>query len=92
MASVLAVASSLVGALATLMMLTLLLASTPNSSPQQMSHITWLMLAVGLVGLASLAAAVVALVAGRKWLAAGVGIAPAAFSIVLIIGLLVAER
>lgn len=92
MSSVLAVASSLVGALATLLMLTLLLASAPNSTPQQLSQINWLMLAVGLIGLAGLAAAVVALIAGRQWLAAGAGLAPAAFSVIILTVLLITER
>lgn len=92
MSSVLAVASSLVGALGTVAMLTLLLASAPNSTPEQLSRLNWLMLSVGLVGLAGLAGAVVALLAGRQWLAAGAGLAPAAFSLILFVVLLSTGR
>lgn len=89
MSSILAVASSLVGAAATLMMLTLLLAAAPNSTPQQLAAINWQVLAVGLIGLLGLGVAMMALLGGRQWLAAGAGIAPAAFSLTLFVILLV---
>lgn len=88
MSAVLAVLSMLAGVGATLMMFVLLLASAPNSKPEQLMQIKMLMLGMGLVGLIGLVGAIWAMIAGRHWLAAGIGISPAAAAIAMFIILL----
>ena len=80
--------SCLISAGATLMMLVLLLAGSPNSSPQQLAQIKWMMLGVAALGLLGLVGAIVAMVMGKHWPAAGIGIAPAVGVVVLFIVLL----
>ncbi len=83
MAAVVAVFSILAGVGATLLMVVLLLAGAPNSKPEQWMQIKMLMLGMGLVGIIGLVGAIWAMVAGRRWLAAGIGITPAAAAIIM---------
>jgi hypothetical protein len=67
----------------TAMMLVLLLAGSPNSSPEQLAHIRMLMLLAAGVWLAGLVGAVWSHAVGRHGLAAGLGAAPTVFCIAL---------
>lgn len=91
MAAILAVLSTLVGLGATLMMVALLVAGMPNGSPAQLARIKMLMLGMALCGLIGLVGSIWAMVAGRHWLAAGIGVAPAAVAIGMFSVLLVVE-
>lgn len=84
-----AVVSALVSAVASLTMLVLLLACTPNSTPQALAQIKWLMSAVIVVAFVGIGGAVWAMASHKLSLATLLGIAPAFFSAVLLIALLV---
>ena len=73
----LAILSTFAGAAASLVMIVLLLAGSPNSSPQQLAQIKWMMIGVALMALAGIVGAIWAMVLGRHLLASGIGIAPA---------------
>jgi len=88
-AAICAVFSMLVGVGATLTMIVLLLAGSPNSTPAQMTQIKMLMLGMAVCGLVCVVGAIWAMVAGRHGLAAGVGIGPMVVAIVMFIVLLV---
>ena len=79
-----AILSTLAGAGMTLMMLVLLLASTPNSTPMQLRQIEQWMLMVALIGAAAIAGALWAMITRRHGLAAGIGIAPVVLDIALL--------
>ena len=83
MAAVVAVFSILAVVGATLTMVVILLAGAPNSKPEHWIQIKMLMLGMGLVRLIGLVGAVWAMVAGRHWLAARIGITPAAAAITM---------
>jgi len=88
MARWLAVLSIFVGGGASLLMLVLLLAGSPNSKPEQLAEIKRFMFAVALVAMLGLTGGGWALYAGRPALAAALGIAPLVFVIVLFVVLL----
>ena len=88
MATVIATLGTLTGGAATLLMLVLLLASTPNGKPEDLSRINWLMLAVALVGGAGMIGAALSMFAGRNWMALGIGLTPAIFVVGLFAWLL----
>lgn len=87
----LALLASAGGVFATLTMLTLLLAGSPNSSPQQLAEIKAYMWATGIVGLGGLAFAIWGMTKGRHAFAAWAGAAPIAFFILLFVFLLTRE-
>lgn len=78
---ILAVLSTIAGAGASGTMLVLLLASSPNSSPQQFASIRNWMIAIAVVALLGIVGAIWALVVKRPWHAAGIGLAPALFTL-----------
>ncbi|HYD02151.1 MAG TPA: hypothetical protein VEB22_13070 [Phycisphaerales bacterium] len=78
---VLASVLTLGGAALCVMLLSLLLAGSPNSSPAQLARIKGWMLATVLVGLLGATGAVWAMAIGRPGLGAYAGAAPAAFCI-----------
>ena len=84
----LAILSTLSGIGATLLMLILLLAGSPNSTPAQLSQIKWLMLSVAFFGLFGVVAAVWSMCIHRYSLAAAFGFAPVLFVVILFIILL----
>jgi hypothetical protein len=88
MAVIVAVLSTLAGAGASLMMVVLLLASAPNSKPEQWMQIKMLMLAVAIMGFLGLVGAVWAMCVDRPWLASAAGIMPAGVVIVMLAVLL----
>jgi hypothetical protein len=87
----LAILGMVAGILVTLMVVGLLLAGSPNSSPEQFLRIKRLMLGMALVGLGGLSGAVWAMVAGRPGLAGVIGVAPAALGIGLLVYLFATE-
>lgn len=90
--SILAVLGALIGLCASGLMLILLLASSPNSSPQQWAQIRGWMIAVAAVALVGLAGAVWGLIVKRPWMAAGAGLAPAVFSVTAFVVILRSQR
>ncbi len=92
MPAVFASLSTVIGFKASLLMLVLLLASAPNSTPAQASTIKWLMLSVGVTCLLGLIGGVGSIIVGRPWLGAGLGAVPTAYTIGLFIVLLVVQR
>jgi hypothetical protein len=68
----------LLGLLGSLMLITLLLAGSPNSTPAQLHTIKLLMLAVAIGGVLCVAGSVTLIVWHRPLWASAVGIAPAA--------------
>lgn len=80
--NILAVCSMLMGVGASVLMLVLLLASTPNSSPQQLAQIRGWMLAIGVLAAMSLVGSVWALIVKKPLPAAGVGALPLLFCVV----------
>ena len=91
MAAVFSVLSMAAGALATLMMLVMLMASGANSSPAQILQIKWMMIGVAVIGLGGLVGGIWTLVAGRPWVSAGIGIVPAVAVMVLVVVLVKLE-
>lgn len=91
MAWIFAVLSAVAGGLATLTMLVMLMAGGANSSPAQITQIKWMMIGVALVGVIGLGGAVWAMIAGKPWLGAGLGIAPAVVVIAMIVVLVKLE-
>ena len=85
---VIAIAVSVV---ASLFMLVLLVASAPNSSPQQWLQIRIMMAAVALVGLGGPAVSIWAMSSGRNALALWAGITPTIFVAALFIVLMNVE-
>jgi len=81
----LAILSTLTGMGATLLMLVLLLAGSPNSTPAQLSQIKWLMLSVAVVGLIGTVAAIWSMCVHRHGLGAAIGFAPALFVVILFV-------
>jgi hypothetical protein len=79
--SILAVLGAITGLFASGLMLILLVASSPNSTPQQWAQIRGWMIAVTAVAILGLAGAVWGLIVKRPWLATGAGLAPAVFSV-----------
>ena len=69
-------------------MLVLLMASTPNGKPEDLSRINWLMLAVALIGGAGMIGAAVSMFVGRAWVALGIGLTPALFVVGLFVWLI----
>lgn len=92
MTYVLSILALLGGAAASLLMLILLMAGMPNSSDAQLSQIKWVMLSVALVSLGGLGGGVAALIGSRPWLAAGIGVAPAVYVVILLIVLLAVQK
>ncbi len=78
LALVAAILGIVVGALGTLAWLVLLVASAPNSSPQQAQMIKWLMIAAAVIGVAAVVAGIWLTVAGHAWPAAAIGALPMA--------------
>ncbi len=81
----LAIFASLVGLVASVVLLVLLLAGSPNSSPQQLATIKSWMIATGVVGVLGLVGAVWLMIVRRPMPAAAVGGAPALFCIIAFI-------
>lgn len=73
------------GIVATVMLLSLLLASAPNSSPQQLRTIRRLMWLSGVGGLLCAVAGTWLLLAGRPWWGAAVGAVPVAATLTLLV-------
>jgi hypothetical protein len=73
-----AVAGVALGALGTLTWLVFLLASSPNSSPQQAQAIRWMMLAAAIIGLATFVGGIWLTAAGRPGLGGAIGAVPMA--------------
>lgn len=71
------------GVLASLMLGTMLLAGGANSTPRQLVVIKRCLALVAMIGLASVAGAVWACLAGSPWVGAGIGAAPVLSSIVV---------
>ena len=90
--SILAVLGALVGLCASGLLLILLVASSPNSTPQQWAQIRGWMVAVMAVALLGLGGAVWGLVVKRPWVAAGAGLAPAFFSLAAFVVMLRSQR
>lgn len=86
-----AILSTLVSAVASLTMLVLLIASTPNSTPSALAQIKWLMLAVALVAFLGIGGSIWAMTSHRLSLATLIGIAPAVFSAILLLALLILQ-
>jgi hypothetical protein len=82
MTYVLALLATGCGIFASVMLLTLLLAGSPNSKPEQLAQIKAWMLTILIVTLLSVAAAACLMVFGRPWHAVGVGSFPIAFNAV----------
>lgn len=89
---IVAICSTLLGMLATLMMLVLLMAGGANSSPQQITFIKFSMLAMLLICLISVVGAVWLMVARHPWWAAMAGAIPAFAAIALTITWHVSEQ
>jgi hypothetical protein len=87
----LSILGTVAGLVVTVLVLTLLLAGSPNSSPEQLLRIKRLMLGTALVGLGGLIGAVWAMVVGRPALAGAIGAAPAAAGIGLLVYLFATE-
>jgi len=92
MASAVAVLSMIVGGLATLAVAVMLLASMPNSSPQQLRELNLWLASVVVAGIGGLGGGIWALVVHRPWLSAGLGLAPAAYGVGLLVLLTLAHR
>jgi hypothetical protein len=91
MAAVFSVLSMAAGALATLMMLVMLMAGGANSSPAQILQIKWMMMGVAVIGLGGLVGGIWTLIAGRPWVSAGIGIMPAVVAIGMFVVLMVVQ-
>ena len=89
--TLLALACAVLGALASAFMLVLLAAGAPNSSPDQLSRIYWLMGLVAAAAFLGLTGSIGAMILKRPRLAALAGIAPAIFSALLFAILLTAS-
>lgn len=89
---ILAILSFCAGVAGALLMIGLLFASTPNSSPKQMREIKmWIILTL-VVMLLGLALGIWALFVARPQLAIALGLSPAVFSVVLAIYLVKTGR
>lgn len=84
-----AVVAIVLGVIASACMFVLLVAGAPNSTPEAIRNIKVLMLSVAVVGFAGCSAAIWLLFIGRPWTAAGAGISPAVYVVVLLVVLLV---
>lgn len=73
---VIAVASGVIG---TLMILVLLMAASPNSSPEQLRNIKLMMLAALVIGALMAIGASILIATGRPWIGSIVGAFPALF-------------
>jgi hypothetical protein len=92
MPAVLASLSTVIGFKASLLMLVMLLASAPNSTPAQAATIKWLMLSVAAACVLGLVGGVGSIIAGRPWLGAGLGAVPTVYVVGLVVVLLVVQR
>ena len=87
MSTVFAIGAMVVGALATLMMLTLCVAGAPNSSPEQLRTIKLWMLAIAIVGVLTLGGGIWLAISGKAWMAAAISALPALSIFVLMVWL-----
>jgi hypothetical protein len=92
MATIVAVLSNISGATVTLLMLVLLVASAPNSKPQELMTIKWLMTAAAVVGLGCLIGGGWTLVSGKPWTSTGLGLTPVLWNAVVLAVMLVLQR
>jgi cytochrome c biogenesis protein CcdA len=92
MSYVLAILAAAAGAFVSFLMVVLLFASAPNSTPAQWAEIRAWLIAVALVALGGLVGAVWLSVVKRPLLGAGVGALPALFCIVSFIIILRSQR
>ena len=87
-----AILASLVGGFISFLFVVLLFASTPNSTDAQLAEIRNWIIAVAAVTLVAAGGAIWLMVTKRPWIAAGLGVAPALFSIVSFVVLLRTQR
>lgn len=92
MSYALAILSALVGAVTSLSMLILLVASAPNSSASQWATIKAWMMAVAAVGACGLIAAIWLMAVKRPGYGAGAGIVPAVFCVAAFIIILRSQQ
>ncbi len=89
---VLAILSNIAGAFASFLMIVLLFASAPNSTPAQWAQIRAWLIAVTVVAFAGCVSSIWFMVAKRPWVAAGLGGMPTVFCILSFILILRSQR
>ncbi len=92
MSIALAILSTLAGMFVSLIMVVMLLASAPNSSPEQWAQIRNWLIAVIVAAVAGLAGAVWLLIVKKPWYAIGMGGFPVLFCIVATVLIIRSQR
>ena len=87
-----AILSTIAGAFTSFLLVVLLFASAPNSTPAQWAQIKAWLIAVTLIALAGFASSIWFMLAKRPWVAAGLGGSPAVFCLISFILILRSQR